>query len=479
MGSTATPERALGYVREFTRHSSDVLGNLNELRLRGILTDVTLLVGGQPLRAHKAVLIACSGFFYSIFRGRAGVGVDVLSLPGGPEAGGFAPLLDFMYTSRLRLSPATAPAVLAAATYLQMDHVVQACHRFIQASYEPLGISPRPLEAEPPTPPTAPPPGSPRRSEGHPDPPTESRSCSQGPPSPGSPDPKACNWKKYKFIVLNSQASQAGSLAGERSSGQLCSQAGFPSGDEASSSSSSSSSGSEEGPIPGPQSRLSPTAATIQFTCGAPVNTPHLTPQGQEATVSSPSGRVHPPPGSEFFSCQNCEAVAGCSSGLDPLAPGDEDKPYKCQLCRSAFRYKGNLASHRTVHTGEKPYHCSICGARFNRPANLKTHSRIHSGEKPYKCETCGSRFVQVAHLRAHVLIHTGEKPYPCPTCGTRFRHLQTLKSHVRIHTGEKPYHCDPCGLHFRHKSQLRLHLRQKHGAATNTKVHYHIRGGP
>lgn len=111
--------------------------------------------------------------------------------------------------------------------------------------------------------------------------------------------------------------------------------------------------------------------------------------------------------------------MAGCSSGLEPLAPGDEDKPYKCQLCRSAFRYKGNLASHRTVHTGrngswpscpplswgdltisllagEKPYRCSICGARFNRPANLKTHSRIHSGEKPYKCETCGSRFVQV-----------------------------------------------------------------------------------
>uniref|UniRef100_A0A8C9J3R3 B-cell CLL/lymphoma 6 member B protein n=1 Tax=Panthera tigris altaica TaxID=74533 RepID=A0A8C9J3R3_PANTA len=455
MGSTATPEGALGYVREFTRHSSDVLGNLNELRLRGILTDVTLLVGGQPLRAHKAVLIACSGFFYSIFRGRAGVGVDVLSLPGGPEAGGFAPLLDFMYTSRLRLSPATAPAVLAAATYLQMEHVVQACHRFIQASYEPLGISLRPLEAEPPTPPMAPPPGSPRRSEGHPDPPTESRSCSQG-----SPDPKACNWKKYKFIVLNSQASQAGSLAGERSSGQLCPQAGLPSGDEA-----SSSSGSEEGPIPGPQSRLSPTAVTGQFKCGAPVHTRHLLTAPAQETPGSHSGPACPPPGSEFFSCQNCEAVAGCSSGLDPLAPGDEDKPYKCQLCRSAFRYKGNLASHRTVHTGrggegpprgfvpavpdlppslppgEKPYHCSICGARFNRPANLKTHSRIHSGEKPYKCETCGSRFV-----------------------GAR---------------GRAPTRCDPCGLHFRHKSQLRLHLRQKHGAATNTKVHYHILGGP
>nr|XP_048304460.1 B-cell CLL/lymphoma 6 member B protein isoform X3 [Myodes glareolus] len=419
MGSTAAPEGALGYVREFTRHSSDVLGNLNELRLRGILTDVTLLVGGQPLRAHKAVLIACSGFFYSIFRGRAGVGVDVLSLPGGPEARGFAPLLDFMYTSRLRLSPATAPAVLAAATYLQMEHVVQACHRFIQASYEPLGISLRPLEAEPQSPPTAPPPGSPRRSEGHPDPPTESRSCSQGSPSAASPDPKACNWKKYKFIVLNSQASQAGSVAGESSS-QPCPQARLPSGDEASSNSSS-----EEGPMPGLQSRLSLATATAQFKCGAPANTSYLfTPRAQE-TSGSTSKQAHPP------------------------------------------------------QEGEKPYRCAICGARFNRPANLKTHSRIHSGEKPYKCETCGSRFVQVAHLRAHVLIHTGEKPYPCPTCGTRFRHLQTLKSHVRIHTGEKPYHCDPCGLHFRHKSQLRLHLRQKHGAATNTKVRYHILGGP
>lgn len=47
------------YVREFTRHSSDVLMNLNELRKQHILTDVTLRVGGCPLQAHKAVLTAC------------------------------------------------------------------------------------------------------------------------------------------------------------------------------------------------------------------------------------------------------------------------------------------------------------------------------------------------------------------------------------------------------------------------------------
>lgn len=48
-----------GYVKEFTRHSYDVLLNLNELRHRNILTDATLLVGSARLRAHCAVLIAC------------------------------------------------------------------------------------------------------------------------------------------------------------------------------------------------------------------------------------------------------------------------------------------------------------------------------------------------------------------------------------------------------------------------------------
>lgn len=98
MGSTATPDGALGYVREFTRHSSDVLGNLNELRLRGILTDVTLLVGGQPLRAHKAVLIACR--FEGSLIGGSGTKWErdgaIRSLrgnpnPSHPEAGGERP----------------------------------------------------------------------------------------------------------------------------------------------------------------------------------------------------------------------------------------------------------------------------------------------------------------------------------------------------------------------------------------------------
>lgn len=61
--------------------------------------------------------------------------MSLLALPNSIEPAGFQTLLDFMYTSRLLLTPATVPAVLAAASYLQMEHVVESCHRFIQARY--------------------------------------------------------------------------------------------------------------------------------------------------------------------------------------------------------------------------------------------------------------------------------------------------------------------------------------------------------
>ncbi|XP_026516129.1 B-cell CLL/lymphoma 6 member B protein [Terrapene carolina triunguis] len=502
-----------GSVREFTRHASDVLLNLDQLRHRRTLTDVTLLVGGRPLVAHKAVLAACSGFFYSIFLAQGGSEVSVVTLPGSIQPGGFQALLDFMYTSRLPLTPASVPALLSAATYLQMEHVVDACHRFVQASYDrasfyskplPSPADPKPqdplqgppdasrmvpaggphperpspgapLRSAPARPPAkdsggAPPggergpPDSPSRSEGHPASPRESSGC--------APDPKACNWKKYKFIVLNSLRGEGGGVGGgavPQPPGPLTPPEPPAGGDRG------ASRGGEDGGGPRTQHDSAPCRPSP-----APLPCPLC-------TQRLPQGPPQPAAGAGPYDCGACELgldeeegeEGGAAGGQAPAAAPHDNKPFKCQLCCSSFRYKGNLASHRAVHTGEKPYRCGVCGAQFNRPANLKTHSRIHSGEKPYKCETCGSSFVQVAHLRAHVLIHTGEKPYPCETCGTRFRHLQTLKSHIRIHTGEKPYHCETCHLHFRHKSQLRLHLRQKHGAVTNTKIRYAVLAGP
>ncbi|XP_026062690.1 BCL6A transcription repressor b [Carassius auratus] len=551
---------------KFTRHAGDVLFNFNRLRSRNILTDVTIVVGGQQFRAHKTVLMACSGLFYSMFADAYKSNLGIISLDPNVDPDGFAILLEFMYTSCLTLKDNFIIATLNTATYLQMEHVMHTCQRFIDSrglcvkqsraemlvnhsclsseapfllsdalntqsmnfsTYAPPSLHyavststespsrfyrhlPLPMDTSNTTNPLwqipktgviarqqrSPPdsrasartetnggateareernrpsvlirsapaegdrktpllnaeventepchssgPKSPLRSDCHPNSPAESSSCSRGAPSPpGSfSHPKVRNWKKYKFIVLNSTDDKS-SLTPSHQAAE------------------STKSSEARGQLIMDSSSADECIKKEEHDSSLP-----NTSTEESSTRPTPSER-------DRIYCNDCES----RSESDAERPRwlQDGKPYRCDRCQAMFCYNASLASHKSVHTGEKPYRCSVCGAQFNRPANLKTHSRIHSGEKPYKCETCGSRFVQVAHLRAHVLIHTGEKPYPCDICGTHFRHLQTLKSHLRIHTGEKPYHCENCDLHFRHKSQLRLHLRQKHGAVTNTKV--------
>uniref|UniRef100_A0A8C2X030 BCL6A transcription repressor a n=1 Tax=Cyclopterus lumpus TaxID=8103 RepID=A0A8C2X030_CYCLU len=381
------------------------------------------------------------------------------------------------------------------------DHAPQAEEDLIHHHY-PLGISTtgrKGLMSSP---------QSPLKSDCQPNSPTESSSSKNaglsqaaaggGVQTPqGLQDPKSRNWKKYKFIVLNQSAKEeeAGLRdPGLRSPQRLGLQSYLHPSDSENldpQATSKSSDHSEDLPVP-QASRLnniinSALEGSLRNGDGPP---PHYlsrlncsscgtpSPQHSEVCPKTPRSRLaeemtelH----SEYsdsscengtFFCNECDSKFAEDEALKQhMLQMHSDKPYKCDRCQAAFRYKGNLASHKTVHTGT---------SRILLPARLILKTLHGPMTTPWLITVCACLF-QVAHLRAHVLIHTGEKPYPCEICGTRFRHLQTLKSHLRIHTGEKPYHCEKCNLHFRHKSQLRLHLRQKHGAITNTKIQYRM----
>uniref|UniRef100_A0A914RV50 C2H2-type domain-containing protein n=2 Tax=Ascarididae TaxID=6250 RepID=A0A914RV50_PAREQ len=38
------------------------------------------------------------------------------------------------------------------------------------------------------------------------------------------------------------------------------------------------------------------------------------------------------------------------------------EKAFICEICGKAFRFRSNLAEHRSVHTALKPYVCKFCG---------------------------------------------------------------------------------------------------------------------
>lgn len=53
------------------------------------------------------------------------------------------------------------------------------------------------------------------------------------------------------------------------------------------------------------------------------------------------------------FFCKECQCPFSEEAAFKKHSlQTHSDKPYKCDRCQASFRYKGNLASHKTVHTG-------------------------------------------------------------------------------------------------------------------------------
>lgn len=72
------------YVYESKVHCANVLLSLEEQRRQGVLCDVTVLVEGREVRAHRAVLAASSRYFLQALLGHDGPPGEtepVISLP--------------------------------------------------------------------------------------------------------------------------------------------------------------------------------------------------------------------------------------------------------------------------------------------------------------------------------------------------------------------------------------------------------------
>ncbi|XP_031430467.1 zinc finger and BTB domain-containing protein 11 [Clupea harengus] len=126
-----------GVVKQFLpKHGQSMLDKLNQQRLNNQFCDITLLIEGEEHRAHKAVLAACSDYFYELFieKGAAASHEAVVDLSGFSKPS-ILPLLDFAYTSNLTFNFCVMAEVATLARHLLMAEVLEICesvHRLVE-----------------------------------------------------------------------------------------------------------------------------------------------------------------------------------------------------------------------------------------------------------------------------------------------------------------------------------------------------------
>ncbi|XP_055540234.1 kelch-like protein 26 [Wyeomyia smithii] len=118
-------------VFESFSHTGTILKGLNELRIKGVLVDVALRADEKIFRAHRAVLSACSEYFRAMFSSHTRESrLSEINLSNVSPLG-IELLLDYIYTAKLTLNLANIQEVLSAASYIQLESVVEACLNYL------------------------------------------------------------------------------------------------------------------------------------------------------------------------------------------------------------------------------------------------------------------------------------------------------------------------------------------------------------
>lgn len=137
-------ERSGSIQLDIPDFSNSVLSHLNQLRVQGRLCDIVVNVQGQSFRAHKVVLAASSPYFrdHMSLSQMSTVSLTVIRNPSV-----FEQLLSFCYTGRLCLQLADIISYLTAASFLQMQHIIDRCTQILEGIH--LKISLADLDEEP------------------------------------------------------------------------------------------------------------------------------------------------------------------------------------------------------------------------------------------------------------------------------------------------------------------------------------------
>ncbi|MCI4394420.1 hypothetical protein PGIGA_G00168500 [Pangasianodon gigas] len=515
-------------VKTFTHnspsHSQELLDKLNALRSEGHFCDVTIRVQGQLFSAHKVVLACCSDFLKAKLSGKPSEdeastedNKAVLDLHHVTVAG-FAPLLEYAYTSTLSISTENIIDVLAAASYMQMFAVANTCSEFMKSSIlwnsssassntatlhrpqeAPEGATTctlTPLDALSPSPvssecsaPERPVPvcrESRRKRKGFASPQPTSSSSPQVP----NPSPSSSSFPESSAQTLEPSLAFSWTYPFGVDRRFTSEKAKLPEGLLESSGATGQDGGSralvEYLSCEGPRALgVGGTAVVEEEEEDVQVKVERLSDEEAHEEASQPVSASHSSltdqqtvPGSEhtqedlLISPQSSSIGSmdeGVTEGLQsiqgtPNTTGHMEEDERLENVQYPYHLYISPSTRPGLNGPERPFQCPTCGVRFTRIQNLKQHMLIHSGIKPFQCDRCGKKFTRAYSLKMHRLKHEGKRCFRCQICSATFTSFGEYKHHMRVsrHIIRKPriYECKTCGAMFTNSGNLIVHLR-------------------
>ncbi|KAG7456777.1 hypothetical protein MATL_G00239450 [Megalops atlanticus] len=448
--------------------SNSVLSHLNQLRMQGRLCDIVVNVQGQSFRAHKVVLAASSPYFrdHMALGEMSTVSIGVIRNPSV-----FEQLLSFCYTGRLCLQLADIISYLTAASFLQMQHIIDRCTQILEGIHFRVSLAEveaelgraggRTLE-----------PGRGGAELGGPRLLSPPRSGSRGVAVQRGAGGVGCirDVREAQEVSplresMSPHMEEQGGAVSERAGGVV---GGEPllrinrAGQWYVETGLEEERGGELGVLRIKTERLEGWAGL-----GAETQASGEEGSGAEEVVTKTTdSRRH-----KALARERIHTGAAAARTSQPSSSLSETGSPSCSVVVRE-RPRAKSESPGGVHHQSQPMSQGGEPAAFD-VGGYEEYLREQVGDRWFRynprltCIYCCKSFNQKGSLDRHMRLHMGITPFACRICGKKYTRKDQLEYHIRKHTGNRPFHCHVCGKSFPFQAILNQHFRKNHPGST------------